>query len=587
MHTTTKEPPCKNSDFIRPGFTEVDRELRLLADRRSYWVNTPVAERIAILAEIKEALMPVSQAWAETASRRKGIAEGSPLVGEEWISGPYPLMAFCNQMMATLAQVQGKRHLSHIPVRDLPNGQLAAKVLPHSIWDHLLLGGVKVEVWMEPGITRNDLARHTASSYDANRPEHKAGGVALVLGAGNVAAIAPLDVFHKLFSENQVVILKMNPVNDYLIEFLKPALKPLTDRGVLRIVRGDAEVGEYLCNHPLVEAIHITGSRASHDAIVWGAGEEGRSNKAAGTPRNTRPITSELGAVCPTIVVPGPWSTADVAFQAEQVATQKLHNSGFNCVACQVLIMPKEWSKKTDFLSALERTMAGTEGRALYYPGAKERLSGFIANNPRAKTLERTGGNAVLVAPIEPASNTYAETVEVFAPAFNIAELPGSDPAEYLKAAIDYANRQLYGTLGANIVIHPRTIAQIGRRRFEELLIELRYGTIAINAWTGLGFLTPQATWGAFPGHTLADVQSGIGMVHNTCLFDKPERTVVEVPFRPFPRNLVSFSFSLLPRPPWFVTNRKADVLGKLLLAFQHRPSFLKLPRIFFNALRG
>ena len=352
-------------------------------------------------------------------------------------------------------------------------------------------------------------------------------------------------------------------------------------------MRGAADVGQYLCNHPAVEEIHITGAGASHDAIVWGVGEEGRANKAAGTPKNKRTITSELGAVCPTIVVPGPWSEADIAFQAEQVATQKLHNSGFNCIACQVLIVPGNWPQKAAFLGKLEQTIAGSEGRTLYYPGAADRLAGFAANNPAAKHLHRSGGEDVLIAPLSPASNEYAESVEVFAPALNVVELPSAGAEAYLKAAIDYANKQLYGTLGANIVIHPKTIAEIGRARFEEMLIDLRYGTIAINAWSGLGFLTPQATWGAFPGHTLADVQSGIGVVHNTMLFDKPQRTVVEAPFKPFPRNLLSLSFTLLPRPPWFITNRKGNILGRLLVNFQYRPGLLKIPRIFINALLG
>lgn len=569
------------------SWRELDQKLEGLAGRRQQWLNTPASERIAILAEIKEALLPVAGAWAETAARHKGIPEGSPLLGEEWISGPYTVMGYCNQMMTTLSRVEGKRHLDSVPVRELPNGQLAARVLPHSIWDRLLLSGVSVEVWMEPGVTRDNLAQYTASTYDRASPQHKVGGVALVLGAGNIAAIAPLDVFQKLFSENEVVLLKLNPVNDYLFEFLDAALKPLICRGVLCIVRGGTEVGGYLCTHPLVEAIHITGAGASHDAIVWGVGDEARVNKAAGTPKNQRHITSELGAVCPTIVVPGPWSRADIAFQAEQVATQKLHNSGFNCVACQVLILPRDWDRKAEFAAALERTIADAEPRAPYYPGTKERLAGFVANNLGTKLIHRAGGAGVLIATLAAGSNQYAETTEVFAPALNVTEIAGSDPEAYLEAAIDYANRQLYGTLGANIVIHPQTIARIGRRRFEELIASLHYGTIAINAWTGLGFLTPQATWGAFPGHTLADVQSGIGSVHNTCLFDRPQRSVVEAPFRPFPRNLLSLSFTLLPRPPWFVTNRKAHVLGRLLLDFQHRPGFLKLPRIFFNALRG
>lgn len=567
-------------------FIELDRELSKLASNKDKWVSTSVAERIAILAEIKERLMPLAQTWAETAARKKGIEAGSSLTGEEWISGPYTVMGYCNQMMATLSQVVGKKHLDHVPVRELANGQVVARVLPHSIWDHLLLSGVKVDVWMEPGITPATLRANTASTYDSASPQHKQGKLALVLGAGNIAAIAPLDVFHKLFVENQVVILKMNPVNDYLIEFLQPVLKPLIERGVLSIVRGGIDCGQYLCNHTLVEEIHITGSGASHDAIVWGTGDEASANKAANTPKNTRTISSELGAVCPTIVVPGPWSAADISFQAEQVATQKLHNSGFNCVACQVLIVAKDWSQKSDFIQTLENTMTATQTRSLYYPGAKQRLEGFASHNPSSKTLRSEGRGTILIAAMDE-KNTYAKNTEVFAPAMSLTELPETDPEAFLQAAIRYANTQLYGTLGANIVIHPKTIAQIGRARFEELLIEMQYGTIAINAWTGLGFLTPQATWGAFPIHTLADVQSGIGVVHNSCLFDKPQRTVVEAPFKPFPRNLLSQSFTLMPRPPWFVTNRKGNILGRLLVAFQYRPSLLKIPRIFFNALLG
>lgn len=569
------------------AYQDLDAQLAVLATKRDTWVNTSIADRIALLAAVKECLLPVSEAWATLAASKKGIADGSPLVGEEWLSGPYTVMSYCNQMMATLSEVAGKKHLNHVPVRELPNGQIVARVLPHSIWDRLLLSGVTADVWMEPGVTRKNLAQNTASIYDPSSSNHKQGKVALVLGAGNIAAIAPLDVFQKLFSENQVVMLKMNPVNDYLIAFLEPALKPLIDRGFLRIVRGDAAVGGYLCKHELVEEIHITGSGAAYDAIVWGPGQAGLDNKKAGTRVNTKPVTAELGAVCPTIVVPGPWSTADIVFQAEQVATQKLHNSGFNCIACQILIVSKDWAQKSAFMTQVERTMAATEARALYYPGATERLAGFVTHNPNAKAVPRAGAKPVMLAALEPAKNDYAESVEVFAPALSLTELSGADPEQFLKAAIAYANKQLYGTLGANILIHPKTIASIGRERFEAIIADLRYGTIAVNAWSGLGFLTAQAPWGAFPGHTAQDAQSGMGFVHNSMLFDKPQRTVVEAPFKPFPRNLLSLSFTLLPKPPWFITNRKGDILGRLLVSFQYKPSFLKIPRIFINALLG
>ncbi len=566
--------------------TSLDLDLQTLADHRNLWVQTSLAERIAILNDIKDATLTVAQAWVDKASRQKGIPTDSPLEGEEWLSGPHTVMGYCNQMMFTLSKVEDKHHLDGIPLRELPNGQLAARVMPHSMWDHLLFSGVTLDVWMQPGINRANLTDHTASIYDPASPQHKTGKVSLVLGAGNIAAIAPLDVFHKLFAENEVAMLKLNPVNDYLAEFFIPAFKPLIDRDFLRIVRGGTDVGQYLCNHPLVETLHITGAGASHDAIVWGHGEKGRVNKAANTPINTRQITSELGAVCPTIVVAGPWSAADIRFQAEQVATQKLHNSGFNCVACQVLVMPKDWSQKANFMGALENVIRNAPARALYYPGANERLAEFCTNNPSFKTIPRSGTQDVLISTLD-LDNSLARNTEVFAPALNVVEIDGQEAEAYLIAAVEFANTKLYGTLGANIVIHPATIAQIGRQRLEEILTDLRYGTIAINAWTGLSFLSAQSPWGAFPGHTLADVQSGMGVVHNTLLFEKTQRAVVEAPFRPFPRNLLSLSFSLLPRPPWFITNRKGAILGRLLVAFQHRPSLLKMPRIFWNALLG
>ena len=574
---------------IEPNFgasyASFDDALALLDQKKQQWAQTPVEARLAILDRIRDGVNQVAQDWSETAARKKGLDANAPLAGEEWISGPYALMTYCNALMETLSKVAGKAYLKGLPMRELPDGQLAVEVVPHSIWDRLLLSGVSAEVWMEPGVTRANLAQHTAAGYDATRPT--GGKVALVLGAGNIAAIAPLDCLQKLFVDNDVVLLKMNPVNDYLAPFLEAALAPLIGTDFLRIVSGDATIGQYLCNHPLVETIHITGSAAAHDAIVWGTGSEAAANKAAGTPKNRRPITSELGGVSPTIVVPGPWSKADLAFQAENVATQKLHNAGFNCIACQVLVLSASWKQKAAFLKAVETSLASSAPRPLYYPGAKARLAEFQHGTMGPAAPQPLETNQCIVVPFEAGTNRTAERFEVFGPALAVTELPGDDAEAFLITAIDYANQSLAGTLGANILIHPQTLRQIGRRRFDEIIAKLRYGTIAINAWTGLGFLLPQATWGAFPGHTLDDVQSGIGVVHNTLLFDRPQRTVVEAPFAPFPRNLLTLSFTLLPRPPWFITNRRANVLGRLLTHFAYRPSLALLARIFANALSG
>lgn len=565
-------------------YEDYDAALSDLDARKDDWARLPISDRISLLADMKEGIMTVARGWAEEAARKKGLIPDTPVAGEEWIAGPYACMAGCNALMNTLAQMTDKAFIDHLPTRELVTGQLAVRVLPHSIWDRLLLSGISAEVWMQRGINPANLKKHAALAYDTPESQRR-GKVALVLGAGNVAAITPLDVLQKLYLENQVVILKMNPVNDYLTNYYRIAMKPFIDAGFLRIVKGDARGGAYLCEHPIVEELHITGADSTHDAIVWGVGEEAEKNRQAGTPKNAKRFTSELGSVSPTIIVPGPWSSADIRFQAENIATMKLHNSGHNCIATQALIMPQGWDKGVQLIDALKGVVA-TSTRPAWYPGAKQRLESYIAHGGKVDRIDR-GGIAPDLIIGEINEDSYNRSCEVFAPALGIKEIKAPDPASYLEAAIEYANNDLWGTLGCQILIHPKTVRVIGKKRFEEIIAKLRYGTIGINGWCGLGFLIPACPWGAFPGHTLENVGSGIGTVHNAFMLENTERTVVRAPWRPFPRGVLSGQFSLLPRPPFFITNRRQHKIGAALTGFQYRPNWLKLPKIFYNALRG
>ncbi|MBW6507822.1 MAG: aldehyde dehydrogenase family protein [Rhodobacteraceae bacterium] len=568
------------------GRAGYEQALTELAATRDAWARTSAEARADVLDEIKAALMPVSAAWAETAARIKGLPQRSPLEGEEWLSGPYALMSACDAYAETLRKLPGKGFLRGLHQRVLPGGQLSVRVLPRTFWDRVLYSGITAEVWMQPGVTQATLASHAAATWDTP-PEARQGAVALVLGAGNITSIAPLDCLHKLMVEHQVVALKLNPVLADLGPVLAAALAPLTRRGVLRILQGDGADGAYLATHPLIETLHITGAGATHDAIVWGAGAEGQANRAAGRRLNPRPMTCELGAVCPTIVVPGPWSAADIAFQGEHIATQKLHNSGFNCVACQVLVLPEGWEGAPPLLASVADVMERAGQRVAWYPGAEARMAGFAqAGGAATRHLPRGAAAALVLADLDASDHVDLRTTEAFAPALGIKRLAAPDAESYLRAAIEWANAELHGTLGANILIHPATLRQIGRARFEALLADLRYGCIAVNGWAGIGFLMVQAPWGAFPGHSPEDVQSGIGTVHNSLMLDATERTLIWAPWAPFPRSL-RYGFTLLPRPPWFITHTRARVVARLLTDFLYRPAWRKLPRILVNALRG
>ena len=126
----------------------------------------------------------------------------------------------------------------------------------------------------------------------------------------------------------------------------------------------------------------MTGSERTYDTIRFGTGAEGRERKRRNDPVNRKRFTAELGGVGPTIVLPGPWSDADIRFQAEHIATQKLHNAGFNCIASQVLILPASAGRKNQLLDALRATIRSIPPRDAYRiraPGSgRRRWSGPI-----------------------------------------------------------------------------------------------------------------------------------------------------------------------------------------------------------------
>jgi aldehyde dehydrogenase (NAD(P)+) len=485
------------------------------------------------------------------------LRASSPLIGAEaWLGGPYGLVAWLTASMQTLAALDDGGDLrAHVRTRRGADGTLIARVLPADTYERLLFHGVTAEVWMQDGVTEQNLRQNVAGFYRQANPD---GAVALVLGAGNVSAIVPLDILDRMIDCGEVVICKMNPVNDYLGPIFEDIFAPLVRDGYLAFVYGGGDVGEYLTRHDAVQAIHITGSAQTHDMIVYGPGQDGQRRRKADDRVLGKPISSELGGVGATIVLPGPWTGADFRYQAQHVATQKLHNSGHNCVASQVLILPAEWDGSDTMVTEVRRQLDQAEERLL--PGHRA----------------ATG---------RPAQDHYGFRTEFFGPAMVTTSLSG-DARQFLRRAVDFCNDRLYGTLSVNIIVHPATRVQFGAD-FDRAIAGLRYGAIGINAWAGAAFLVPRAAWGAYPGNTHTDVQSGIGVVRNALMFDKPLKTVVSALFRPFPRSVLHGELTLFPKPPWFLTNKTSQSTARKLTEFAATPSPAKLPAIFASALKG
>ena len=549
------------------------------------WSALSVGQRATLLRAVRTAVASSAEEWAHTAAASKGLSDSHPLRGEEWLAGPYSVLGALDAYAETLSRLaDGRNPLEGIRIDRAPGGRARVHAFPLTGIDKMLLSGFTGEVWLEPGTTPRT-ARAAAGL--AQRTPQDSGGVGLVLGAGNVTSIPVLDVLYELLAHNRTALLKVNPTQDALVPVFEHAFAALIEPGFLRIVRGGGDVGAYLTGHKRLIHVHITGSAATFDAIAWGPRDSAttKRRRREDRPLLKKPITAELGGVSPIIVVPGEWTEADLRFHAEHIATMRLQNCGHNCIAGQVVIMSSDWAQADAFRAALRRAYAKAPERPIWYPGSTSRMQQANDDYPDALVL----GDRLLVEIGQDDDATAIENTEYFAPVLGVVSLPGQGQ-EFLDAAVAHANDKLQGTLGANLLIHPTTQKSLGTG-FERSITELRYGSIAINAWTAFGFIIPTLTWGAFPGNTLNDVGSGLGVVHNALLLDKVERSVVRGPFRPFPRSLPVANdggrFTILPKPPWFVTSRTGAVVSEGLTRFRASGGIGVLVKTLLQALRA
>lgn len=560
--TTVQTPPTEDRKTWESALARV-------AARKTDWTRVPDARRVGYLESAMERLLRVAAAWVEEACRKRGVATDAPASGEEWIAGPAVTLRTLRQYVRAL------RHGGRPPipgrVREV-EGALHVPVFPAELADRILYRGMDAWVRLMPGKPASQGAVYRAKEAG----EGGDGGCAVVLGAGNVSSIPPMDVVHKLFVEDEVVVVKMNPVNDYLGPYLEEAFRDLVDDGFLAFTYGGADAGEFLCTDPRVDSLHLTGSDRTYDAIVWGADpEEQARRKAADDPRIDKRFTAELGCVTPVLVVPGAWSEGDLRFQAEHVAGMVAHNASFNCNAAKVLVTARDWPQRSAFLDHVREALRRTPPRRAYYPGARDRYAAFVERYPSAEALGPPGDDVVpwtLIPDVPAREGEYALTREAFCGVLAEVAVDAGDARGYLERAVPLANDVLWGTLSCMVLVDPRTRRR-ERAAFDRAVLDLRYGGVAVNAWAGLLYGIGNTPWGAFPGHTPKDIRSGTGTVHNGLFLDHPQKAVLTAPFR------------MWPKPVYFPGHRTLDRLGRNLTTFAANRSPLAFARTLLAGL--
>ncbi len=551
----------------------LDRSLATLRASADAWSRRTIDERILDLETVARRMWEIAPDLVADSVRAKSI--GPELAGEEWVAGPLTVLRTARFLRSTLLGIRrrGRVPLPDKAIRELADGQVAVDVLPGDRWDRILYPGWKAEVRMDPAIGRGAARHHLGGVY--TKPETASAAVALVLGAGNVSSIAPLELIHKLFVEGHVAMLKLSPVNDYIGPYIEHAFADLIAAGFVRTSYGGVDVGEYLVLHPEVDEIHMTGSEATHDAIVFGSGAQGAARKAANDPRLKKPTTSELGNVSPVIVMPGEWSRREMEYQAEHIATQLLQNAGYNCNAAKVVVLPASWDQREEFMDLVGAKLALRPDRPAYYPGSYERYRRVVDAGGDVRTFGNSAdGLPATVVHVGPADEHPIFLEEAFCRVMAAVELPGDDPAAYLREAVGFCNERLRGTLNVTLLVDGHT-RNDHATDVAGAVDDLRYGTLGVNVWAAAGFPLGVTPWGAFPGHTLDDIGSGIGFVHNARLIDRPQKTVIRGPF------------VLFPKPGWSVFHRRGSTVMRRAAAFEARPAPWRIPGLLSAALRS
>ena len=215
--------------------SELDLAIEDLALGAQEWARVSLSERADLMRELQVSVAGAAEAWATAAIAAKGTPAGT-MESEEWLGGPGATAPMLSEYAATFDLLAaGKSAIDGYKLGTAPGDRTTVRVTPKDLKEATLLSGFTADVWLKPGI-KPAQARAEAGLGALRVGEN--GGVGLVLGAGNVTSIGPLDVVYELVAYNRVSILKLNPTFATLLPAYEQALAPLISRNLLRIVNG-------------------------------------------------------------------------------------------------------------------------------------------------------------------------------------------------------------------------------------------------------------------------------------------------------------------------------------------------------------
>ena len=546
-----------------PTQLDLDRNITTLRINSSDLANISNAEMVSLLNQMIQNIKGAANYWVKLSAEKKGILHKHK-VGEEWLGGPFA------SIIALQYYIEYLENKSNLDVEKYDEVTNSYKVFPNKFTEKLTFPLLNSEIRFNKTMTFEQINEYRGFNQRLGK---KSGSVTLVLGAGNVSSIPFLDVLFHLVAKRSSILLKLNPVNDYLNPIFQKVFYDFIQRGFISVINGDVPTSKYLCEHSSIDEIHLTGSNFTYENIVYGKKLNDRERKLSTFPKyNKKPIFSELGNVTPIIVHPGKWSKSEIKFQARKIVTAKLNNSGFNCIAAQVVVLPKDWHSKEKLIHYIKHYLKKVGDTTSYYPGSIDTLKELQNNNNYEQINDHMCSTPFMISDLDSEESFSKE--EVWNSTLYFKEIEYSDYESFANNSINYVNNELWGNLGVTVLMKD-SYKKRNYEVIENYKNNLNYGTVAINEWAAIAFIIPTMPWGGYPGNKDNDIQSGQGYVHNAFFFESPQKGIVETKFR----------FSRFVDPPWFVDNKKAHRLFKNLTYYQANKSKINFIKLLFSTL--
>ena len=398
-------------------------------------------EALAVMFEESvQNIKNIAYFWATIGADNKGIKD-TIAEGEEWLGGPFAstiALQYYIEYLKTDSSTISEENIDHNKIHVFPNKSI----------EKLLFPFIKAEVHFHKNMSNADIL--SARGF-GNRLGFKK-GITLILGAGNVSSIPLLDTIFDMVVNRHCVLLKLNPVNEYLKPVFEQVFENFINKGFMIVTTGNVDVSSYMTQHQGVTNMHLTGSDITYENIVYGSTLAEKDKGKKTLPKvNKKPFTTELGNVTPFIIHPGTWSSSEIKYQARKIVTAKLNNNGFNCIAAQVVVLPKGWKHTNKLVSAIKNQLSKEKDRLAYYPKSSETLNSLKESEHITQENDLTCSTPHLTKDLE--LNDYFEQNEVWSSTLFFKYIEYSDESDFVEKSINYVNNQVWGNLGAAVLI--------------------------------------------------------------------------------------------------------------------------------------